>query len=190
MVPERDVSVNEQLILFKGHSRHTMNMRTKAASHDFKIYSLCVQNYHYNFLFTLKAFKISLLEKMKGLSDSSSMVLQLAKSLPKPYSHVIYMDNFFTNVKLYTALKELGIGACGTAKNGSEFPSELLTFREVLTKKNNWGMKAYFTVKEVLCLVWQNNNTVQLMITVHIPDDLKTYDMLFKKKQHGISADA
>ena len=96
--------------------------------------------------------KISLLEKIKELSDSSSMVLQLAKSLPKPYSHVIYMNNFFTNVKLYTALKELGIGACETAKNGSGFPSELLTFREVLTKKNNWGMKAYFTVKEVLCL--------------------------------------
>ena len=105
-----------------------MNMGTKAASHGFKIYSLCVQNYLYNFLFTSKVSKISLLEKIKGLSDSSSMVLQLAKSLPKPYSHVIYMDNFFTNVKLYTALKELGIGACGTAKNGSGFPPELLTF--------------------------------------------------------------
>ena len=118
------------------------------------------------------------------------MVLQLAKSLPKPYSHVIYMNNFFTNVKLYTALKELGIGACETAKNGSGFPSELLTFREVLTKKNNWGMKAYFTVKEVLCLAWQDNNTVQLMTTIHTPDDLEAYDMLFKKKRHGISADA
>ena len=103
-------------------------MRTKAASHDFKIYFLCVQNYLYNFLFTSKVFKISLLEKIKGLSDSSSMVLQLAKSLPKPYSHVIYMDNFFTNVKLYTALKELGIGACETAKNESGFLPELLTF--------------------------------------------------------------
>ena len=68
MVPGRDVSVNEQLILFKGCSRHTMNMGTKAASHGFKIYSLCVQNYLYNFLFTSKASKISLLEKMKGLS--------------------------------------------------------------------------------------------------------------------------
>ena len=128
MVPERDVSVNEQLILFKDCSRHTMNMETKAASHNFKIYFLCVQNYLYNFLFTSKAFKISLLEKMKELSDSFSMVLQLVKSLPKPYSHVIYMKNFFTNVKLYTALKELGIEACRTAKNESEFSSKLLTF--------------------------------------------------------------
>ena len=55
-------------------------------SYSFKIYSLCVENYLYNFLFTLKVFKISLLEKIKGLSDSSSVVLQLAKSLPKPVS--------------------------------------------------------------------------------------------------------
>ena len=128
MVSGRDVSVNEQLILFKGRSRHIMNMGIKAASHGFKIYSLCVQNYLYNFLFTSKVSKISLLEKIKGLSDSSSMVLQLAKSLPKPYSYVVYMDNFFTNVKLYTALKELGIGACRTAKNESRFSPELLTF--------------------------------------------------------------
>ncbi|SLM34182.1 PiggyBac transposable element-derived protein [Lasallia pustulata] len=100
------------------------------------------------------------------------------------------MDNFFTNVKLYTALKELGIGACGTAKNGSGFPPELLTFREVLTKKNNWGMKAYSTVEEVLCLAWQDNNTVQLMTTVHTPADMEAYDILSKNKRHGIPAEA
>ncbi|SLM35791.1 PiggyBac transposable element-derived protein [Lasallia pustulata] len=100
------------------------------------------------------------------------------------------MDNFFTNVKLYTVLKELGIGACGTAKNGSGFPPELLTFREVLTKKNNWGMKAYSTVGEVLCLAWQDNNTVQLMTTVHTPGNMEAYDMLSTKKRHGIPAEA
>ena len=189
LVPGRDVSVDEQLILFKGRSRHSMSIGTKAAGYGFKIYSLCVENYLYNFLFSSKVSKISLLERTKGLSDSSSVVLQLAKSLPKPYSHVVYMDNLFTNVKLYTALKELEIGACGTAKNGSGFPPELLTFREVLTKKNNWGMKAYFTVEEVLCLAWQDNNTVQLMTTVHTPSNMEAYDILSKNKRHGIPAE-
>ena len=80
---------------------------------------------------------ILILERIKGLSDSSSVVLQLVKSLPTSIHpiYVVYMDNFFTNVKLYTALKELGIRACGTAKNGSGFPVELLTLREVLTKE-------------------------------------------------------
>ena len=188
LVPGRNVSVDEQLILFKGRSRHSMDMGTKAAGHGFKIYSLCIENYLYNFLFTSKVSKISLLEQTKGLSDSSSVVLQLAKSLPKPYSHVVYMDNFFTNVKLYMALKELGIGACGTAKNGSGFPPELLTFREILAKKKDWGMKAYSTVEDVLCLAWQDNNTVQLMTTVHTPSEMEAYDIVSKTKRHGIPA--
>ena len=50
------------------------------------------------------------------------------------------------------ALKELGIGACETAKNGSGFPLELLALREILTKKKDWGTRAYSTVEEVLCM--------------------------------------
>ena len=53
------------------------------------------------------------------------------------------MDNFFTNVKLFTALREPGIGACGTAKAGSGFPIVLLEIRELSTMKSDWGMKAY-----------------------------------------------
>ena len=122
------------------------------------------------------------------LKPSYTQPLTLAKSLPKPYSHVVYMDNFFTNVKLYMALKELGIGACGTAKNGSGFPPELLTFREILAKKKDWGMKAYSTVEDVLCLAWQDNNTVQLMTTVHTPSEMEAYDIVSKTKRHGIPA--
>ena len=51
-------------------------------------------------------------------------------------------------------------------------------------------MKAYSTVEEVLYLAWQDNNTVQLMTTIHTPNDLEDYNILFKHKQHGISADA
>ena len=43
--PGRDVSVDEQLILFKGRSKHTMNITSKAAGKGFKIYSLCCGNY-------------------------------------------------------------------------------------------------------------------------------------------------
>ena len=44
LMPGRDVSVDEQLILFKGRSKHTMLIPTKRAEKGFKIYSLCYQN--------------------------------------------------------------------------------------------------------------------------------------------------
>lgn len=134
--PGRNVSVDEQLILFKGRSRHTMQIGTKAAGVGFKIYSLCSDSYLYNFLFASRVSKVSNLQKKKpGLTDSSTVVYRLCESLPQDVGYVVFMDNFFINVKLLTALKQIGIGGCGTAKAGSGFPPELLEIRELSTKK-------------------------------------------------------
>jgi len=43
--PGRNVSIDEQLILFKGRSKHTMNIPSKEADRGFKIYCLCSENY-------------------------------------------------------------------------------------------------------------------------------------------------
>ena len=52
--PGPHVSVDEQLILFKGRSKHTMQMVAKEAGQGFKIYSLCGGNYLLAFLFASK----------------------------------------------------------------------------------------------------------------------------------------
>ena len=53
-IPGSHVSVDEQLILFRGRSCHTMQIATKAAGVGFKSYSLCQENYLFDFLFTSK----------------------------------------------------------------------------------------------------------------------------------------
>lgn len=92
------------------------------------------------------------------------MVIQLCRSLPsyrEPNMFVLYTDNFFTNVKLFRYLRKHGVGVCGTAKAGSGFPAEMLIFRDILTKKKDWGFLHATTVgDEVLCVVWQDLNTV------------------------------
>lgn len=55
-----------------------------------------------------------------------AVVYYLYESLPANQGYVVFMDNFFTNVKLVTALKKLRIGICRTAKVESGFPIELL----------------------------------------------------------------
>ena len=66
LIPGRNVSVDEQLIQFKGRSRHSMKMAVKKAKKGFKIYSLCWTSYIITFLWTSKATKISNLERTKG----------------------------------------------------------------------------------------------------------------------------
>ncbi len=51
---DRNVSVDEQLILFRERFKHIMMLSTKAAEVSFKIYSLCQKNYMLDFLFMSK----------------------------------------------------------------------------------------------------------------------------------------
>ena len=59
-VPGSHVSVDEQLILFKGRSKHTLKLVAKEVGEGFKIYSLCEGNYLLAFLF---ASKVSWMEE-------------------------------------------------------------------------------------------------------------------------------
>lgn len=91
----KNISVDEQLILFKGRSRHSMQISTKAAGVGFKIYSLWTGNYPYNFLFASRVAKISKLKKKPGLTDFSSIVYRICKTLPADRGgYVVFMDRF------------------------------------------------------------------------------------------------
>lgn len=173
-LPGRDVSIDEQLVVFKGRSRHSMLIPSKRAGKGFKIYSLCHDNYV--IMFSSRASKISGLKRLPGFTDSSTMVAQIFRSLSnygEPDMYLVYTDNFFTNVKLFKHLKKHGLGACGTVKAGSGFPAELLIFRDNSSKKNNWGFLQATTVEgSVLCMIWQDLNTVQLMTTCHSPEEI------------------
>lgn len=74
-MPGRDVSVDKQLILFKGCSKHAMLIPTKQAGKGFQIYSLRYQNYMISFMFSSKAIKISSLKRVPRFIDFSSMVI-------------------------------------------------------------------------------------------------------------------
>ena len=103
-----------------------MMMCSKAAGEGFKIYSLCSGDYLWDFVLTSPVHGISESTKVPGLTDIGSVVYNLSKQLPGgPNRYVVYTDNFFTNVDLFTALREIGIGAVGTTKAGS-YPAELL----------------------------------------------------------------
>ena len=144
-----------------------MIIPTKAGGQGFKVYTLCWNNYILGAHFTSKIAKIDGLKKQKGLPDTSAVCLQLMKLLPAN-QHVCYLDNFFTRTELLRLLRGHGYAACGTAKQGSGIHPDLVTLREVSKKNQHWGMRTITTVQdEVLCMAWQDNNTVLFMSTAH-----------------------
>jgi hypothetical protein len=82
----------------------------------------------------------------------------------------IYFDNFFSNTALFYVLRKYGIGACGTARSNM-VPEALRVDKAVACKVLQWNDLFGVIKDEVLCTIWQDNNQVFLMTTIH---DLKT----------------
>ena len=126
-----------------------MQIGSKEAGVGFKIYSLCAENYFWDFVFISFKYGISELIKVSGLTDIGSVVYNFCKQLlGGPNRYIIYTDNFFTNVDLYTALREVGIGAVGTTKAGS-FPAELLALNGPSDKTKTWGLTQMMSSKRM-----------------------------------------
>src|SRR5436190_18820724 len=83
------------------------------------------------------------------------------------------MDNYFTSVPLFKLLRERGYGACGTTRPTSkDFPSQLQQLRKDSSSSIPWGKTYAMVVDNVLCLVWQDNNLVLALSTVHYPTNV------------------
>ena len=117
-----------------------MQIGNKEAGVGFKIYSLCAKNYLWDFVFTSPIHGISESIKLPGHTDTGSVVYNLYEQLPGGTNrYIIYTDNFFTNVDLFTALRDIGIGGVGTTKAGS-FPVKLLALGGPSSKQKLWGL--------------------------------------------------
>src|ERR1700716_269373 len=99
------------------------------------------------------------------------MVLQMARLLPKfensPY--VLYLDNYFTSIPLFSMLQKENIGAVGTTRPlGIDFLALLIVLRKNWPTKLDWGTTIADIVNGVLCISWQDNNFVLGLSIVHI----------------------
>ena len=151
LTPGREVSVDEQLFLFKERSAHTMQIGSKEAGVEFKIYSLCTRNYLWDFVFASPIHGISELIKVPGLIDTGNIVYNLCKQLLGGINrYIIYIDNFSTNVDLFTALRDIGIGGVGIIKAGSFlFLVGLLALNGSSSKQKSWGLTYVISSKRI-----------------------------------------
>src|SRR5438874_13586500 len=106
------------MVCFYSHSSDTYKMPNKPIKQGYKIFALANNGYVWYFQLSSRQHGIGELEKVNELTPTSSMVLQMARLLPKfPNAHfVIYMDNYFTSIPLFSMLRNEQIGAVGTTR--------------------------------------------------------------------------
>ena len=125
------------------------------------------------------------LDARSKFSDNALLIIQLCKTLPVLLTFFLFVDNFFSSIKLFKTLHSLGIATSETAKKRSSFPKKLLLFRDMASKKIDWGLQTYIIVNGVLCLSWVNNSSVQFMTISYSVKNLSKIYYIYTQQQNG-----
>jgi hypothetical protein len=182
----------------------------KIAEVSFKLHSLCQNNYLIDFLFTSKIWSQNmknrvwkteiLTQKVKiselkttnqlnfliikwKLTSSFLMIIQLCENFSSDLDFVLFTNYFFTNARLFKALRMRSIETCDTINIDSNYLIELMRIETAVIKQKDWDKMSLMTVKsdkkmniddeDVLCITWVNNNIVQYMIIIYTVDEMK-----------------
>jgi hypothetical protein len=143
------------MVRFHGRFSDTCKMPNKPIKQGYKIFALADNGYVWHFQLSSKRYGIAELVQERELTPTGSMVLQMARLLPKIEKSyfVLYLDNYSTSIPLFSILRAENIGAVGTTRpSGTEFPALLITLRQNFSTKLNWGTICAIEVDGVLCI--------------------------------------
>src|SRR6266542_243201 len=105
-IPSSNVSIDEMIARFSGRSAYTVRIKNKPIPEGYKILFLCDSGYTYTFIFTSRIQNQPEVQQIPNLGKIGSEVYHLVSKLPKNKSFNIYMDNYFTSIKLFKYLHE------------------------------------------------------------------------------------
>lgn len=158
--PSFHLTVDEQLVGFRGKCPFRVYMKSKPAKYGIKIWAMvdCEITYAWN-LQIYSGKEGNMPEKQQG----KRVVLDLVQGIQRGCG--ITTDNFFTSVPLAKELYERGLTLCGTVrKNKTDIPAALLPNRSRVEKSSLFAFNTYMTLASY---VNKKNNAVILLSTEH-----------------------
>ena len=127
--PERDMTVDESLLLWKGRLSWKQYIPSKRARFGIKSFEICESSSGYIWNFFIYTGKDTAYDP--DIPESESMGTKVVLTLVKPLygkGYCINMDNFFSSPKLYDILCENNTDAVGTLRaNRKGVPRALTT---------------------------------------------------------------
>ena len=130
-IPGAKLAVDEGMIAYHGHTRHTIKAPHKPIKQGFKFWALGDHGFIVNWLWYSRTDGTEATRRSGLLAETQTLVLNLARCLPRNLVYNFYLDNLFTNVPLAKELLKLNIGMTGTTrKNALGYPRWLVKLKE------------------------------------------------------------
>ena len=161
-IPQRDVSIDESLMAYKGRLSWIQYIASKRARFGVKFYTLCESQtgYIWNTIkYTGKGTQFD--DKYSDYGLSTSSVLSLVDALLGK-GYCVTMDNFYTSPELFDLLIQQKTDAYGTVRsNRRNLPADFAT--EKLQK----GEVRAWQKGKLMALRWKDKKDVCILSTVH-----------------------
>lgn len=169
---EQHLSVDEQMIPFKGRSVMKQHMPKKPHRWGYKMFVIAGGESGICYDFTLYTGKST----NPRFGFCTDIVLDLCETVPRMMNHKIYTDNYFTTIRLQVELMKLGIFSVGTVRT-NRLPDVALKEAKQLSRdgrgSSDHGVVKVDDVK--LCATrWYDNSIVTCLSTLHGPDHADT----------------
>lgn len=164
-VPNLDLTIDEQLVTFRGRCRFKMYIPSKPGSYGIKIWAMCDSRNSYLYNAKIYAGKIGeISEKNQGENIVKELSIPILKS-----GRNITMDNFFTTHSLARYFLSQNITVVGTVRKNKKFLP--ISFQ---SSKGNENDVNYIYQKDLMIIKYnqKKNKSVVLLSTQHSRPDI------------------
>jgi hypothetical protein len=165
---EENLSVDEQMIPFKGRSGLKQYMAKKPHKWGYKMFVLAgVSGYTYNFEFYTGKDDNIMLEGERDYGASGNVVIRLSRTITPNVNHKLLFDNYFNSPDLQLYLAGKGILSVGTVRL-NRVPQLTMPSEKILKGK---GRGSFFeqvaTVEgtQLSAVCWYDNRVMSLLST-------------------------
>lgn len=164
--PDINLSLDEELVLWKGRLVFRQYIPMKRARFGMKLFCLC-ENTGYTYRFRvytgkdnpMQAIYCDVPDDAQELLKTEKIVVHLMEPLlDKGYQ--LYVDNFYTSVNLVSYLDDHATGCCGTVR-GNRVPAP------VKNHKLDKGASVGFRKDNLLCVKFKDKRDVFVLTNIH-----------------------
>ena len=165
---EENLSVDEQMVPFKGRSTLKQYLPKKPHKWGYKIFVLSGNSgFAYDMeVYTGKQDNV-LLEGEKDCGASGNVVIRLTRAVPSNVGHKLYFDNYFCSPELQISLAQRGIHCLGTVRSNRLPNCTIMSDTELKRKGRGAHVEKITRMDEVTLSVvrWFDNRLVTFLST-------------------------
>jgi hypothetical protein len=183
----QNVSVDEMQIVYSGRHVKLQYMPAKPHKWCFLVYGLCDSDSGFLHNFVVYQGSTTPIGKMDGLGSYDNVVFQLVLGASNfaRHTHVIFMDNLFSSVKLFHLLKQRGFNCIGTMRTNKRALSAALKAKAQSFKSSKVVKGTIFMQMldlggdgNIYAIVWKDKKPVKLLSTIegHLGAGFKTWE--------------